>query len=73
VHIAATANDVVAAAEGVLNRSDQEQRRWRARAARLVAAHNWGAIAAEMLKVMSRVQVTSTIALPTARAAALSA
>src|ERR671912_1890652 len=33
VHIAATANDVVAAAETVLNRTGDEQRRWRVKAA----------------------------------------
>ena len=73
VQIAATANDVIAAAEGVLNRTDEEQRRWRARAARVVAAHDWDAIAAEMLQVMSGAEATSRLVLPTARAAALSA
>ena len=73
VHIAATANDVVAAAETVLNRTGDEQRRWRAQAAQVVAAHDWDAIAADMLQVMSRAQGTSRLVIPAAQPAALSA
>ena len=73
VHIAATANDVVAAAETVLNRTGDEQRRWWAQAARLVAAHDWDAIAADMLQVMSRAQGASRLVIPAAQPAPLSA
>src|SRR5918997_1919621 len=71
VQIAATANEVVAAAEMVLNRTSEEQRRWRARAARVVAAHDWDCIAEEMLAVMSR--ASTTMIMPAAQTAALSA
>jgi glycosyltransferase involved in cell wall biosynthesis len=73
VHIAVTANDVVAAAETVLNRSSDEERRWRAHAARLVAAHDWDSIATDMLEVMSRAQAPSRLVVPAAQPAALSA
>ncbi|HLL49134.1 MAG TPA: glycosyltransferase [Thermomicrobiales bacterium] len=73
VHIADTASDVVAAAEKVLNRTSEEHRRWRAHAARVVAAHDWDAIAGDMLRVMSRARGTSSLVLPAAQPAVLSA
>jgi glycosyltransferase involved in cell wall biosynthesis len=73
VSIAATANDVVAAAEMVLNRTGEEHRRWRAHAARVVASHDWDAIARDMLNVMSRARGTSRVLAPAAQPAALSA
>ena len=45
VEIATTGEEFVAAAEAVLNRTSDADRQWRARAARLVAAHDWDCIA----------------------------
>lgn len=73
VHIAATAPECIAATEAVLNQTSAENRQWRARAARLVAANDWDAIAADMLRIMSRKGAASTRILPAAQPAALSA
>lgn len=54
VQIAATGADFVAAIEAVLHRGDEERQVWKTRAARLVAANDWDAIAGKMLDVMSR-------------------
>jgi UDP-galactopyranose mutase len=71
VNIAATGNEFIAATESVLNQTSDADRQWRARAARLVAAHDWDCIASEMLAVMSR--ASTTMVLPAAQTAALSA
>ena len=71
VEIAATGREFVAAAETVLTRTSDADRQWRARAARLVAAHDWDCIASEMLAVMS--QASTTMIVPAAQTAALSA
>ncbi len=71
VEIATTGQEFVAAAEAVLNRTSEADRQWRGRAARLVAAHDWDCIAAEMLAVMSR--ASTTMIVPAAQTAALSA
>jgi hypothetical protein len=55
----------------VLNRTRDADRQWRARAARLVAAHDWDCIAETMLAVMSR--ASTTMILPVAQTAALTA
>jgi len=73
VQIASTAETFIAASELVLNRSSAENRRWRARAARLVAANDWDIIAAEMLRIMSHPRAASTLVVPAAQPAALSA
>ena len=57
--------EFVAAAESVLTRTSDADRQWRARAARLVAAHDWDCIASEMLAVMSR--ASTTMIVPAAR------
>ena len=46
VEIASTGKEFIAAAEAVLHRTSDVNRQWRARAARLVAAHDWDCIAA---------------------------
>ena len=71
VEIAATGREFVAAAEAVLTRTSDADRQWRARAARLLAAHDWDCIASEMLAVMS--QASTTMIVPAAQTAALSA
>jgi UDP-galactopyranose mutase len=71
VEIATTGEEFVAAAESVLTRTSDADRQWRARAARLVAAHDWDCIASEMLAVMSRAR--TPMILPAAQTAALSA
>jgi UDP-galactopyranose mutase len=71
VDFAATGNAFVAATEAVLNRTRDADRQWRARAARLVAAHDWDCIAETMLAVMSR--ASTTIFVPAAQTAALTA
>jgi UDP-galactopyranose mutase len=71
VNIAATGTEFIAATEAVLNRTSDEDRQWRARAARLVAAHDWDCIASEMLAVMSR--ASTPMIVPAAEAAVLSA
>ena len=71
VKIAATADEFVAATEAVLRRTGDADRQWRARAARLVAAHDWDCIAETMLAVMSR--ASTPMIVPAAQAAALSA
>jgi hypothetical protein len=55
----------------VLTRTSDADRQWRARAARLLAAHDWDCIASEMLAVMS--QASTTMIVPAAQTAALSA
>jgi glycosyltransferase involved in cell wall biosynthesis len=71
VEIATTGEEFVAAAETVLNRTADADREWRARAARLVAAHDWDCIAEAMLAVMSR--ASTTMIVPAAQATALTA
>src|SRR5215207_6477837 len=71
VEIAATGEEFVAAAESVLTRTCDADRQWRARAARLVAAHDWDCIASAMLAVMSRAR--TPMIMPAAQTAALSA
>jgi UDP-galactopyranose mutase len=71
VDIAATGTAFVAAIEAVLNRTNDADRQWRARAARLVATHDWDCIASAMLAVMSR--ASTTIFVPAAETAALTA
>jgi glycosyltransferase involved in cell wall biosynthesis len=71
VQIASTAKEFIAAAEALLHRTSDADRQWRARAARLVAAHDWDCIAEEMLTVMSR--ASTTMIVPAAQTAALSA
>jgi UDP-galactopyranose mutase len=71
VDFAATGKEFVAASEAVLNRTRDADRQWRARAARLVAAHDWDCIAETMLAVMSR--ASTTMILPVAQTAALTA
>jgi len=71
VEIATTGEEFVAAAESVLNRTSHADRRWRARAARLLAAHDWDCIAESMLAVMS--QASTTMIVPAAQTAALTA
>src|SRR5215211_10867 len=71
VEIAATGEEFVAAAESVLNRTSDADRKWRARAARLVAAHDWDCIAEAMLAVMAR--ASTTMIVPAAQTAALTA
>jgi glycosyltransferase involved in cell wall biosynthesis len=71
VEIATSGEEFVAAAESVLNRTSDADRQWRARAARLVAAHDWDCIAESMLAVMSR--ASTTMIMPAAQTAALTA
>jgi UDP-galactopyranose mutase len=71
VDFAATGIAFVAATEAVLNRTRDADRKWRTRAARLVAAHDWDCIAETMLAVMSR--ASTTIFVPAAQTAALTA
>jgi UDP-galactopyranose mutase len=71
VEIATSGEEFVAAAEAVLHRTSDADRQWRARAARLLAAHDWDCIASEMLAVMSR--ASTTMIVPSAQTAALSA
>jgi len=71
VQIATTGKEFIAAAESVLHRTSDANRQWRARAARLVAAHDWDCIASEMLAVMSR--ASTPMIVPAAQTAALSA
>jgi len=71
VQIAATGKEFIAAIDAVLHRTSDEDRQWRARAARLVAAHDWDSIASEMLAVMSR--ASTPMIVPAAQTAALSA
>jgi UDP-galactopyranose mutase len=71
VDIATTGEEFIAATEAVLHRTRDADRRWRARAARLVAAHDWDYIASEMLAVMSR--ASTPMIVPAAQTAALSA
>jgi UDP-galactopyranose mutase len=71
VEFATTAQELVAAAQAVLNRTGDADRQWRARAARLVAAHDWDCIAEEMLAVMTR--ASTRMIVPAAQAAALTA
>jgi UDP-galactopyranose mutase len=71
VEIASTGEEFVAAAESVLNRTSHADRQWRARAARLLAAHDWDCIAESMLAVMS--QASTTMIVPAAQTAALTA
>ena len=71
VQIAETGQEFIAATEAVLHRTSDADRQWRARAARLVAAHDWDCIASEMLTVMSR--ASTTMIVPPAQTAALSA
>jgi UDP-galactopyranose mutase len=71
VEIATTGEEFVAAAESVLNRTSHADRQWRARAARLLAAHDWDCIAESMLAVMS--QASTTMIVPAAQTAALTA
>ena len=71
VEFATTGHEFVAATEAVLNRTSDVDRQWRARAARLVAAHDWDCIASDMLAVMSR--ASTTMIVPAAQTAALSA
>jgi glycosyltransferase involved in cell wall biosynthesis len=61
VEIAATAPEFVAAAESLLNRSSDEQQVWQARAARLVMANDWDAIAADMLNVMAQARAATLL------------
>jgi UDP-galactopyranose mutase len=71
VQIATTGKEFIAAVETVLHRTSDANRQWRARAARLVAAHDWDCIATEMLAVMSR--ASTPMIVPAAQTAALSA
>src|SRR5215217_228767 len=71
VEIATTGEAFVAATEAVLNRTSDADRQWRARAARLVAAHDWDCIAEAMLAVMAR--ASTTLIVPAAQTAALTA
>jgi UDP-galactopyranose mutase len=71
VNIAVSGTEFVAAAEAVLNRTNDADRQWRARASRLVAAHDWDCIASEMLAVMSR--ASTPMIVPAAETAVLSA
>jgi UDP-galactopyranose mutase len=71
VDFAATGKEFVAAIEAVLSRTHDADRPWRARAARLVAAHDWDCIASAMLAVMSR--ASTTMFVPAAQTAALTA
>jgi glycosyltransferase involved in cell wall biosynthesis len=61
VEIAATAPEFIAAAEALLSRTGAEDRRWRARAAHLVAANDWDVIAADMLDVMAQPRVARSL------------
>jgi UDP-galactopyranose mutase len=71
VQIASTGKEFIAATEAVLHGTSDADRQWRARAARLVAAHDWDCIASEMLAVMSR--ASTPMIVPAAQTAALSA
>jgi UDP-galactopyranose mutase len=71
VEIATTGAEFIAATEAVLHRTSDAERQWRARAARLVAAHDWDCIASEMLAVMSR--ASTPMIVPAAQTAALTA
>jgi glycosyltransferase involved in cell wall biosynthesis len=73
VEIAATAPEFIAAAEALLSRTGAEDRRWRARAAHLVAANDWDVIATDMLDVMARARVTRSLPLIDQSAVALTA
>jgi len=54
VQIASTARDFVAATESIMTRTSDEEQQWRDRAARLVAVHDWDAIATGMWRLMMR-------------------
>lgn len=54
VEIAATGAEFVAAIERVLRQGDVERQAWQKRAAHLVAANDWDAIAAQMVQLMAR-------------------
>jgi hypothetical protein len=54
VQIASTARDFVAATESIMTRTSDEEQQWRDRAARLVAVHDWDAIATDMWRLMMR-------------------
>ncbi len=54
VQIASTARDFVAATESIMTRTSDEEQQWRDRAARLVAVHDWDAIARDMWRLMMR-------------------
>jgi glycosyltransferase involved in cell wall biosynthesis len=71
VNFAATGQEFVAATEAVLNRASDADRQWRARVARLVAAHDWDSIAESMLAVMSR--ASTPMIVPATQTAALTA
>ncbi|MDQ3227514.1 MAG: glycosyltransferase, partial [Chloroflexota bacterium] len=73
VEIAATAAEFIAAAESLLTRTGEEDRQWRTRAARLLVANDWEAIAAEMLDVMARARATTLVPAADRGAVALTA
>ncbi|MBA3449705.1 MAG: hypothetical protein H0T18_00675 [Chloroflexia bacterium] len=73
VEIATTAPEFVTAAEALLRRSAEEERQWRTRAARLVTANDWDAVAAKMLDVMSRARAATLLPAADQSAVALTA
>ncbi|MBA2597300.1 MAG: glycosyltransferase [Chloroflexia bacterium] len=73
VEIAATAAEFIAAAKSLLTRTGEEDRQWRTRAARLLVANDWEAIAAEMLDVMARARATTLVPAADRGAVALTA
>ena len=73
VEIAVTAPEFVAAAEAVLGRTGEQERRWRSRAARHVAANDWEAIAGRMMDVMTSARVTKLLSAAQPVAVALTA
>jgi UDP-galactopyranose mutase len=73
VAIAETADAFVAAAETALTRSTAEQRRQRARAARLVAANDWDVIAARMMDLMDSARAAKLFPAAAPAAVALTA
>ena len=61
VEIATTASEFIAAVELLLTRTTADARQWRSRAARLVLANEWDAIAVQMLDVMARTRAKTIV------------
>ena len=61
VQIAATAGEMIAAAEALLARTAAEDRDWQERVTRIVAANEWDAIATRMLDLIARAGVTAPL------------
>ena len=73
VSLGETAEAFVAAAEALLGRTAEEERRWRASAAHHVAANDWDAIASRMMDVMARARMAKLAPAAEAAAVALTA